>query len=90
MNKLFDKNNKNNVEFNLQSILDFLTENMIFNYQGELIQIKDNIASVVNKKEVQVLILEELKKENDPSLLQCEGELKKMPIFMCQVWNLKD
>lgn len=70
MNKLFNKNNKNNVEFNLQSILDFLTENMIFNYQGELIQIKDNIASVVNKKEVQVLILEELKKENDPIVIQ--------------------
>ena len=70
MDSLYNKNNKNTVEFNLQAILDFLTEKMVFNYQGELIQINDNVASIVKKKEIQILILEELKKENDPVVIQ--------------------
>ena len=52
MDSLYNKNNKNTVEFNLQAILDFLTEKMVFNYQGELIQINDNVASIVKKKEI--------------------------------------
>ena len=70
MDSLYNKNNKNTVEFNLQAILDFLTEKMVFNYQGELIQINDNVASILKKKEIQILILEELKKENDPIVIQ--------------------
>ena len=70
MDSLYNKNDKNTVEFNLQAILDFLTEKMVFNYQGELIQINDNVASIVKKKEIQILILEELKKENDPIVIQ--------------------
>ena len=70
MNSLYNKNNKNAVEFNLQSILEFLTEKMVFNYQGELIQIIDNVASIINKKKIQIMILEELKKENNPIVIQ--------------------